>query len=239
MSLETNYWKDVFNFKGLRKPTDEKTAAQNREIVGKRLAAYGFSKDCALLQELDLTVRLSPNEFYIRMQTQNPLNSARAIGQAHGEKVKIVEEIRAQKVIGAYIPVKFRLYEDAYKANVVFVKKPVKGPNFFAGWGHEDGHFLFQTNRQHLVYQRFSVSPQHSSQLTTEEDFCVFCGYIAMHVLPLQITQRSLLRTFEISDPKIKLENAGSERKRRLLEEEIRRAERDSCILAIAKEALL
>jgi len=236
--LDIGYWKQVFDFKGLAEPADEKAREANRRIITDRLVSHGFSKDLAYLLEFDVSVRLMENEFYLKSEAQSPLRAVRNIAAAAGRKVKIMEATREAAVMGSYTPVIMEAYGEEYRMNVLFMKRFCEdGSSYLLSWGHEDGHFLYQTGRREIILSRVN-SPQLTYELKDQEDFCVFCGYFALHHFTKTHTKKSRLETLSLRKSQV-ARNPRNEAERKLIEEEIKRGERDRRILDIAKQCLL
>jgi hypothetical protein len=237
---ESQYWKDIFNFEGLKDPADETSRKSNQSIVSMRLRAYGFSDNVVRLEEFDLTVPLNKNEFYMRKMTGDVVKSAQAIAQALNAKGIRGVDVRESRAIGLYAPLNIRIKEDIYELNIIFVSNSARFENFntLAGWGHEDGHYLSQRGRRALIYNRFNLSPSIVGEIEDEEDFCSFCGFASIHIMSKKIDKKSWLETLVLDVPKPDLKGKSEAQKQKIYNE-IKRAERYQYLLEIAKQVLI
>jgi hypothetical protein len=65
-------------------------------------------------------------------------------------------------------------------AYIVLVKKDLNDASRIYTTAHENGHFLWYTNTQELIYKK-STNPEFvKSRVQTDGDFAVLCGWIAL-----------------------------------------------------------
>ncbi|MGD8537711.1 MAG: hypothetical protein PVI66_03215 [Candidatus Aminicenantes bacterium] len=67
-------------------------------------------------------------------------------------------------------------------AFIVLVKKDLNDASRIYTTAHENGHFLWYTNTQELIYKK-STNPEFvKSCIQTDGDFAVLCGWIALKI---------------------------------------------------------
>jgi hypothetical protein len=69
--------------------------------------------------------------------------------------------------------------EEAY-GYVILIKKDLNEVSRIYTIGHENGHFLWYSGNQKIIYQRFKNSDFIQKQIHTDCEFAVLCGWIAV-----------------------------------------------------------
>jgi len=69
--------------------------------------------------------------------------------------------------------------EKAY-GYVILIRKDLNEVSRIYTIGHENGHFLWYSGNQEIIYQRFKNSDFIQSQIHTDCEFAVLCGWIAV-----------------------------------------------------------
>lgn len=67
-------------------------------------------------------------------------------------------------------------------AYVVLVKRDLNDASRIYTAAHENGHFLWYTNSQELIYKNFTNPEFVKSRVQTNGDFAVLCGWIALKI---------------------------------------------------------
>ncbi len=138
----------------------------------------GFSGGKVTIPELDIEVMLRPNEFYKKEVVPNVFaRKKEIIGYLEGDTSRL-EYVGED---GAHIKLEGNFFGKRGLGHLVLINERLDEINKIHVSGHENGHFLCDSNNQELIYQKYKENRDLITEnVHNDEDFAILCGFTAL-----------------------------------------------------------
>ncbi|MGD9345692.1 MAG: hypothetical protein PVH84_07505 [Candidatus Aminicenantes bacterium] len=138
----------------------------------------GYKTGAIEIPELGVLVELKKNQFYRKEDNvQDIYQRINEIRSQFGLQGPHLDDSNGNGWCGV---LSANCSEQIAYAYIVLVKKDLNDASGIYTTAHENGHFLWYTNTQELIYEK-STNPEFvKSCVQTNGDFAVLCGWIAL-----------------------------------------------------------
>ena len=138
----------------------------------------GYETGVIKIPELDILVELKKNQFYRKESSvQDVYHRINEIRSQFGLQGPHFDDSNGNGWCGV---LSANCCEQKAFAYIVLVKKDLNDASRIYTTAHENGHFLWYTNNQELIYKRSTNPEVVKSFVQTNGDFAVLCGWIAL-----------------------------------------------------------
>lgn len=150
------------------------------EILKHYFASNGFKTGIIKIPELYVEVMLEENQFY--KKEKNVIDVYERINEIRSQFGLPIPYTDYAKGYGWCGVLNAECSGEKAYGYVVLIKKNLNNASRTYTNGHENGHFLWYIGKREIIYRKFKNPDYVKSQIHTDRDFAILCGWIAMKI---------------------------------------------------------